>query len=106
MEHWVILLIMWHQLLALAGQHGIIANTLTVFSVLLGLAVVIAVLTKLIRIPYTIALVLAGPLRDLLLPVAFGVVSISLLLQGLTSSVLLSSVPMSEEDQPIVDAKA
>ena len=57
---------MWHHLLASTGQHGIISNTLTVFSVLLGLAVVIAVLTKFVRIPYTIALVLAGLLVAIL----------------------------------------
>jgi CPA1 family monovalent cation:H+ antiporter len=56
-----------------------------------------------IRGAIPLALVLAvpaGDLRDLLLPVAFGVVLISLLLQGLTIPVLLRIVPLEEADQP------
>ena len=60
-----------------------------------------------IRGAIPLALVLAvpaGDLRDLLLPVAFGVVLISLLLQGLTIPVLLRIVPLEEADQPTAGA--
>ncbi len=47
-------------LLASSGHHGLVSNTLSVFVALLGFAATVAVLTKFVRIPYTIALVLAG----------------------------------------------
>jgi len=47
-------------LLASAGHHGLVSETVTIFVVLLAGAAVVGVLTKFIRIPYTIALVLAG----------------------------------------------
>lgn len=44
---------------ALAG-HGLVSETVSVFIALLGFAATVAVMTKFVRIPYTIALVLAG----------------------------------------------
>ena len=46
--------------LASAGAHGLVSDTISIFIVLLGGAAVVGVLTKFIRLPYTIALVLAG----------------------------------------------
>ncbi|UCD76592.1 MAG: sodium:proton antiporter [Phycisphaerales bacterium] len=51
---------MFTTLLAAAGQHGRVSETVTIFIALLGGAAVVGVLTKFIRLPYTIALVLAG----------------------------------------------
>ncbi len=45
--------------LAAAG-HGIVSDTVGLFTALLGFATTVAILTKFIRIPYTVALVLAG----------------------------------------------
>jgi CPA1 family monovalent cation:H+ antiporter len=47
-------------LLGSIGGHGIVSDTVSIFVALLGFAVTVAILTKFIRIPYTIALVLAG----------------------------------------------
>jgi CPA1 family monovalent cation:H+ antiporter len=47
-------------LLATTGHHGQVTETITIFIALLGGAAVVGVLTKFIRLPYTIALVLAG----------------------------------------------
>jgi len=47
-------------ILASTGEHGLVSNTVGMFVALLGFAAIIGVLTKFIRIPYTIALVLAG----------------------------------------------
>ena len=44
----------------LLASSGHVSNTLSVFVALLGFAATVAVLTKFVRIPYTIALVLAG----------------------------------------------
>lgn len=46
--------------LATAGEHGLVSDTVGLFVALLAFAVTVAVLTKFVRIPYTIALVLAG----------------------------------------------
>ena len=46
--------------LALTGHHGQVSETITIFVALLGGAAVVGVMTKFIRLPYTIALVLAG----------------------------------------------
>ena len=42
------------------GHHGIVSDTVSVSIALLGFAATVGVLTKFVRIPYTIALVLAG----------------------------------------------
>ena len=47
-------------LLATIGEHGVVSGTVGMFVALMGFAAIIGVLTKFIRIPYTIALVLAG----------------------------------------------
>jgi CPA1 family monovalent cation:H+ antiporter len=47
-------------ILASIGEHGLVSDTVAMFVVLLGFAATVAILTKFIRIPYTIALVLAG----------------------------------------------
>lgn len=47
-------------LLASATPHGEVSETVAIFIALLGGAAVVGVLTKFIRLPYTIALVLAG----------------------------------------------
>ena len=46
--------------LALTGHHGQVSETITIFIALLGGAAIVGVMTKFIRLPYTIALVLAG----------------------------------------------
>ena len=46
--------------LALTGHHGQVSETITIFVALLGGAAIVGVMTKFIRLPYTIALVLAG----------------------------------------------
>ncbi len=52
--------------IASTGHHGIVSETITHFVALLGGAAVVGVLTKFIKIPYTIALVLAGLLVAIL----------------------------------------
>ncbi|MHC4219781.1 MAG: cation:proton antiporter domain-containing protein, partial [Planctomycetota bacterium] len=47
-------------LLASIGDHGLVSDTVAMFVALLGFAATVGILTKFIRIPYTIALVLAG----------------------------------------------
>ena len=47
-------------MLASVSQHGIVSTTLTTFISLLAFATVIGVLSKFVKLPYTIALVLAG----------------------------------------------
>ncbi|MBT6164485.1 MAG: sodium:proton antiporter [Phycisphaerae bacterium] len=47
-------------ILASAEHHGVVSTTLTTFISLLAFAAVIGVLAKFIKVPYTIALVLAG----------------------------------------------
>ncbi len=47
-------------MLASVSQHGIVSSTLTTFISLLAFATVIGVLSKFVKLPYTIALVLAG----------------------------------------------
>lgn len=46
--------------LASTGHHGQVSETITIFVALLGGAAIVGVMTKFIRLPYTIALVLAG----------------------------------------------
>jgi CPA1 family monovalent cation:H+ antiporter len=53
-------------LLASIARHGQVTETITIFTALLGGAAVVGVLTKFIRLPYTIALVLAGLLVAIL----------------------------------------
>jgi CPA1 family monovalent cation:H+ antiporter len=53
-------------LLASTEHPGLVSETVTVFVALLGGAAVVGVLTKFIRLPYTIALVLAGLLVAIL----------------------------------------
>ncbi len=52
--------------IASADEHGLVSDTVGLFTALLGFAVTVGVLTKFIRIPYTIALVLAGLVISLL----------------------------------------
>ena len=47
-------------LLAATGEHGLVSDTVGMFVALLGFAATVGVLTKFVKIPYTIALVLAG----------------------------------------------
>ena len=47
-------------ILATAAHHGIVSTTLTTFVSLLAFATVVGVFAKFVRLPYTIALVLAG----------------------------------------------
>ncbi len=47
-------------LLAAIGEHGLVSDTVGMFVALLGFAATVGVLTKFVKIPYTIALVLAG----------------------------------------------
>ncbi len=47
-------------LLAAIGGHGLVSDTVGMFVALLGFATTVGVLTKFVKIPYTIALVLAG----------------------------------------------
>ena len=47
-------------MLATAEHHGVVSSTLTIFISLLAFATVIGVFAKFVRVPYTIALVLAG----------------------------------------------
>ncbi|MFT5205380.1 MAG: CPA1 family monovalent cation:H+ antiporter, partial [Phycisphaerales bacterium] len=47
-------------ILASAEHHGVVSTTLTTFISLLAFAAVIGVLAKFVKVPYTIALVLAG----------------------------------------------
>ncbi|MCZ6850401.1 MAG: sodium:proton antiporter [Planctomycetota bacterium] len=42
------------------GEHGLVSNTVGLFVALLGFAATVGILTKFIKIPYTVALVLAG----------------------------------------------
>ncbi|MHC4612316.1 MAG: cation:proton antiporter [Planctomycetota bacterium] len=46
--------------LASIGEHGLVSDTMAMFVALLGFAATVGILTKFVRIPYTIALVLAG----------------------------------------------
>jgi CPA1 family monovalent cation:H+ antiporter len=46
--------------LASIGGHGLVSDTVALFVALLGFAATVGILTKFVRIPYTIALVLAG----------------------------------------------
>lgn len=46
--------------IASANDHGLVSDTVGLFTAMLGFAVTVGVLTKFIRIPYTITLVLAG----------------------------------------------
>jgi CPA1 family monovalent cation:H+ antiporter len=46
--------------LASLGEHGLVSDTVAVFVALLGFAATVGILTKFIKIPYTIALVVAG----------------------------------------------
>ena len=56
------------------GEHGLVSNTVGLFVALLGFAVTVGVLTKFIKIPYTVALVLAGLLVAVLGAAPQGVV--------------------------------
>ncbi len=47
-------------MLATVEHHGVVSTTLTTFVSLLAFATVVGVFAKLVRVPYTIALVLAG----------------------------------------------
>lgn len=47
-------------MLATAEHHGVVSSTLTIFISLLAFATIVGVLAKFVRVPYTIALVLAG----------------------------------------------
>ena len=47
-------------MLAVAEQHGVVSTTVTTFISLLAFATVVGVCAKLVKVPYTIALVLAG----------------------------------------------
>jgi CPA1 family monovalent cation:H+ antiporter len=42
------------------GGHGLVSDTVALFVALLGFAATVGILTKFVRIPYTVALVLAG----------------------------------------------
>jgi CPA1 family monovalent cation:H+ antiporter len=46
--------------LASIGEHGLVSDTVASFVALLGFAATVGILTKFVRIPYTIALVVAG----------------------------------------------
>ncbi|MHC4447095.1 MAG: cation:proton antiporter [Planctomycetota bacterium] len=55
--------ILWPMLGAVPGSngdHGLVSETVGLFVALLGFAATVAVLTKFVKIPYTVALVLAG----------------------------------------------
>ncbi len=56
------------------GEHGLVSNTVGLFVALLGFAATVGILTKFIRIPYTVALVLAGLLVAVLGAAPEGVV--------------------------------
>ncbi len=56
------------------GEHGLVSNTVGLFVALLGFAATVGVLTKFIKIPYTVALVLAGLLVAVLGAAPDGVV--------------------------------
>ena len=47
-------------MLATAESHGLVSTALTTFVSLLAFATVVGVCAKFVRVPYTIALVLAG----------------------------------------------
>ena len=47
-------------ILATAQHHGIVSTTLTMFISLLAFATIVGVFAKFVKVPYTIALVLAG----------------------------------------------
>ncbi len=53
-------------MLAIAEHHGVVSTTLTTFISLLAFATVVGVCAKFIKVPYTIALVLAGLLVAIL----------------------------------------
>ena len=53
------LCVMLGSLLASAGGHGLVSDTLGLFVGLLSVAATIGILTKFVRIPYTVALVVA-----------------------------------------------
>ncbi|MCZ6810586.1 MAG: cation:proton antiporter, partial [Planctomycetota bacterium] len=57
-----------------SGEHGLVSNTVGLFVALLGFAATVGVLTKFIKIPYTVALVLAGLLVAVLGAAPQGVV--------------------------------
>ncbi|MGY8752800.1 MAG: cation:proton antiporter [Phycisphaerales bacterium] len=61
-------------ILASAEHHGIVSTTLTTFVSLLAFATVVGVLAKFVKVPYTIALVLAGLLVAVLGAAPDGVV--------------------------------
>jgi CPA1 family monovalent cation:H+ antiporter len=46
--------------LASIGEHGLVSDTVAIFVALLGFAATVGILTKFIKIPYTVALVVAG----------------------------------------------
>jgi CPA1 family monovalent cation:H+ antiporter len=46
--------------LASTGDHGLVSDTVAMFVVLLGFAATVGILTKFVRVPYTVALVVAG----------------------------------------------
>jgi CPA1 family monovalent cation:H+ antiporter len=56
----VILSRMSWAVLASIGEHGLVSDTVATFVALLGFAATVGILTKFIKIPYTVALVVAG----------------------------------------------
>ncbi|MCK4872504.1 MAG: sodium:proton antiporter [Phycisphaerales bacterium] len=51
---------MFSEILAFAGPHGLVSETVQLTMMLLVIAASVAIATRLIRIPYTVALVIAG----------------------------------------------
>ncbi|MHC4419957.1 MAG: hypothetical protein ACYS1E_05120, partial [Planctomycetota bacterium] len=42
------------------GEHGLVSDTVAMFVALLGFAATVGILTKFVKVPYTVALVVAG----------------------------------------------
>jgi NhaP-type Na+/H+ and K+/H+ antiporter len=86
-------------ILATAEHHRIVSTTLTTFVSLLRFTTVVGVFTKLVKVPYTTALTRVlgfpgGELKQTLIPIAFSVVLVVLLLQGLTVGPLIRKTGM------------
>ena len=86
-------------ILATAEYHSIVSITLTTFILLLAFPTIIGVFTKPVKVPYTVALARVlgfpgGELKQSLIPTAFGVVIVILLLQGLTVGPLIRKAGM------------
>lgn len=86
-------------ILVTAEYHSVVSTTLTTFISLLAFPTIVGVFTKPVKVPHTVALARVlgfpgGELKQTLIPIAFSVVLVVLLLQGLTVGPLIRKTGM------------